>query len=344
MNEYDFIIDGMIWSFSRLNSFDDGCLYGWKKIYIDCAPRQGGAFGEYGSWIHSILQGYFNGEYTEWDLPQVYQDGYKEHVTHTFPKNAYVDLDEKYYQQGLDYLTNFSFDREKYEILGVEKEVRFEIAGQPFVGYIDLLLRDKTNGNIVIVDHKSSSFGYTKQGVSKKDQKHFKEFQRQLYLYCIPIIKEYGKVDTLEWNMFRDGRFITIPFNKDDFDETMQWANDVVQRIKNNTNYLPKFDYYYCANLCDVRTECPYRRLGMIYQGIYAKCYSEKSQYYPECGGIGITMCDEWKNDMNAFFTWAFDSGYSEDMILKRYDETADFDFFNCYWDEKDMSDEYVPE
>lgn len=343
MNEFDFIIDGMTWSFSRLNSFYSSCPKSWKEIYIDCKPKCSNAFGEFGSTVHKCLERYFKGEIEEWDLVEEYKNEYNNTVKTSFPPNAYANLEEKYYKQGLNYFENFSFDKDKYDILGIEKKVEFEIDGKPFVGFIDLLLRIKETGEIIIWDHKSASIKFNKNGsVSKKDADHFKSFQRQLYLYALPIIKEYGRVDYLEWNMFRDGALVKIPFNQKDFEETYQWASDTIKAIENTTEFLPKFDYYYCANLCDVRTECPYRRLGMIYQGIHTKCYSEKSQYYPDFGGMGIKMCDEWKEDMNEFFKWALENGYNENMVLKRYDEADDFDIFNCYWDIREPNEEFL--
>ena len=71
----------------------------------------------------------------------------------------------------MDYLDNIDLDLDSYEILGVEKKVEFELFGKRFVGYIDLLLRDKQTDEIIIVDHKSASIKILKNGnISKSDQ------------------------------------------------------------------------------------------------------------------------------------------------------------------------------
>lgn len=50
-----------------------------------------------------------------------------------------------------------------FEIIGVEKEFNSMIAGEQFVGIIDLLLRDKKTDEIVIVDFKSCSLASFKK-------------------------------------------------------------------------------------------------------------------------------------------------------------------------------------
>ena len=67
---------------------------------------------------------------------------------------------------------------ENYEILGVEEKVEFTINGKDFIGYIDLLVKDKKTNEIIIIDHKSASLKILKNGkISKSDQQHFLEFK-----------------------------------------------------------------------------------------------------------------------------------------------------------------------
>ena len=48
----------------------------------------------------------------------------------------------------MDLFDNIDLVLDDYEILGVEKEVHFTIDGKEFVGYIDLLLKDKITKEI----------------------------------------------------------------------------------------------------------------------------------------------------------------------------------------------------
>lgn len=250
----------MKWSFSRLNSFSQ-CPYEWRKKYIDCEWGEGSAFGEFGTLCHELLEGFFNGEIGLFELSPLYQERFNEVITHDFPPNKYIDMRQSYYDKGLDYFDNLMIDIEPYEIIGVEKKVEFELDGYPFVGFIDLLLRDKKSGKITILDHKSASIKILKSGkISKSDQAHFLEFQRQLYLYSLPVIEEYGRTDFLKWNMFKDQNEIEIPWNKEDFESAKKWAVDTIHEIEKEELWLPNPDFFYCHNLCSQRNSyCEYK-------------------------------------------------------------------------------------
>lgn len=58
-------------------------------------------------------------------------------VIEEFPPNKYVDMQQTYYEKGLDYFNNIDLIFDDYEILGVEKEVRFKIDEYDFIGFID---------------------------------------------------------------------------------------------------------------------------------------------------------------------------------------------------------------
>lgn len=337
-NEDLFIIDQFTWSFSRMSSYHQ-CPLEWRNKYINLEETTGSCYAEFGSFCHKILEMFFKGELDEFELATYYQEHYQDEVRLPFPSN-YGDT---CYEKGLRYFENFSFDKNKYEVLGVEREVKFTIGDKyNCIGFIDVLLRDKEDGGIVIADHKSSSIKILKSGkISKSDQEHFESFKRQLYLYSIPIEKEYGNIKSLRWNLFKDGTFIEIPWDRNEFEETKKWAEETIKDIENITEYPARPDYFYCTTLCATRSTvpCPYKRLGMIYDGIYAKCYNPKNKDFFEYGAAGIEMCDDWKNDKQEFFKWALESGYNEDMILKRYDESQNYDFFNCYWEPRPYED-----
>ena len=229
---------------------------------MDCNKSENGFFGEYGSLIHKILEKYEKGELSLFELNDYYEEHFSESVPHDAPPNKYVDIKQSYYEKGLDYFNNIDLDLDKYEVLGVEKEVRFQIAGKDFIGYIDLLLKEKETGKIIILDHKSASIKILKNGkVSKSDQEHVREFIRQLCLYAIPIIEEYGHVDELWWNLFKDKNWLKMPFNKEDYDEAMQWAEDTLKLIETEKEWLPNnSSSYYCNYLCGQRNHaCEYK-------------------------------------------------------------------------------------
>ena len=107
------------------------------------------------------------------------------------------------------------------------------------VGFIDLLLRDK-DGNITVLDHKSGSLKMTKNGkISKTSEEHFESYKRQLYLYSIAIINEYGvKPKYLKWNLFKDRNCVQIEFNDKEYEETKEWAIKTIESIENEVSAI----------------------------------------------------------------------------------------------------------
>lgn len=259
--DYGFIVDQMRWSFSRLSSFDT-CKYMWKLSYIDGVKGEPNFYSQFGSYCHKILEMYYKGDLAIFELTDYYKDHYLENVTYDAPPNKYVDIGASYYQKGIEYFDSLSDISDEYEIVGIEKEVTFEIDGKEFVGYIDLLLRDRDTGKLIVCDHKSGKIKFLKNGnVSKGDAQHFTMFKRQLYLYSKAIIDEYGEEPSyLIWNMFRTGDIIKIKFVQEEYEEAIEWAKETIKTIEEERNWEPTPDDFFCRFICDHReSACEYK-------------------------------------------------------------------------------------
>ena len=73
-------------------------------------------------------------------------------------------------------------------------------------------------------------------------------------------------------------------------------------------------------------------RLHTIWSDMKQRCGNPKDHFYYIYGGRGISVCDEWKNDFQAFYDWAIHNGYRDDLTIDRKNNDQGYCPDNCRW------------
>lgn len=142
----------------------------WYEYMMDLEPKvQSGPINK-GTMIHLILEQYYlakmDGENEEECQTQAFQPLADAAVM------AGADLIELAKLRGLmqAYFDNYADDDDRYEVLAVETKFAIPMGNFALAGTIDAILRDKEDGSIVPVDHKSSYNFWTDQQLAISGQ------------------------------------------------------------------------------------------------------------------------------------------------------------------------------
>lgn len=254
-------IKNMVWSYSRISAFAQ-CKYSFYLKYIigddELYLAEGNYYAELGSFMHAILEKIFKNELQLESAVDYFAEHYDENVLYTASESTMT----KSYEACIYFLENLDLSElDKYEILGVEKEFTITSRGHNFKGFIDLLLRNKETGEIVLVDHKSAKYPLSKKTgkVLKSSEEVFESYKHQMYLYSNAIKQEYGAFPSyIAWNHFKENEVSVIHFDQKEYKKAMTWFFRMINSIEKEQDFTENVDWFYCSNLCDFRASCEY--------------------------------------------------------------------------------------
>lgn len=260
MINYKEIIDNFShWSFSRISGYET-CPHMWMKTYIEKDKGLENAFSQMGTFCHELLESENRSDITPKEMSDQFNNGFYNTVTIPFPPNNYVNLKINYFNKIGMYFMEYA--GVTGEVLSVERKFEYILPnGIKFIGYIDL----ETKTNVInVVDHKVSAFFKPKDLEKKK---------HQMILYAPAILAEYGELPDAGYFHFlqhkamvkppRDSQFIKVDINQEAMVETLDWAVDVINTIRNDNEFKPvltesnKDDkLFFCQYICSHRESC----------------------------------------------------------------------------------------
>lgn len=76
-------------------------------------------------------------------------------------------------------------------------------------------------------------------------------------------------------------------------------------------------------------------RIYRTWDSMLQRCYNSHCVSYQDYGKRGISVCDEWKESLEAFYKWSLEHGYNDTLTIDRIDVNGNYEPSNCRWIDK---------
>jgi len=262
MSDFGFIIENIRFSYSSLTTYST-CPYSFRLTYLDKCDRISNFYGQYGNLIHDTMFQYFASNLDVFELSGYFTSKY-DTVMLAPPPSYPIGMEEKYKEAGLEFFDNFSFDKDLYDIILNEEKLEFEFdEGAMFVAKPDLVLFEKPTGKFLLYDYKTAApFRIDKRsGLETVDNKKLEGYYKQMYIYTYALRNyKFTPIDEIVLWFTRPDRKVTVPWNEDKEEESINWLHKMISKIRKDENFFPNnSNSYFCLNLCSVRDSCEFK-------------------------------------------------------------------------------------
>lgn len=215
-------------SYSQFGMYSS-CQEQFKLNYIDkLGISNANIHLIFGSSMHEVIQHFLDVMYNvtkkqalQLNLNQMLQDKLVEHFKKEKEKMGEDDPCTKeelqeFYEDGVKILDYFRIKLDKlysktgFELVAIEQRLNAEIKpGVHFIGFIDILLRDKTTDEYIIIDLKTSTRGWNKYQKADKTKISQMLLYKKFYSdkYDIPLDKIKVEYQILKRKLFEGADF-----------------------------------------------------------------------------------------------------------------------------------------
>jgi len=101
---------------------------------------------------------------------------------------------------------------------------------------------------------------------------------------------------------------------------------DHIKEVSQHTNKKPRTNKPY------------YSDLSNIWRTMINRCHNPNYKRYQFYGAKGVYVCNEWRNNFDAFYEWSIAHGYTKGMEINRLDQSRNYMPNNCEWMSKGFS------